>query len=73
MLTEPYAIYYASVSPVFSYGHWLVFLTNIVDIMRSPDEIFTKTLINSAGMCDLLKIKNMRSTKLDTLTLIPQE
>ncbi|MEG3841737.1 XDD3 family exosortase-dependent surface protein [Microcoleus sp. herbarium14] len=46
------------------------FLTSLVDIIRSPDEIFTKTLINSAGICDLLKIKNMRSTKLNTLTFI---
>ncbi len=46
------------------------FLTSLVDITRSPDEIFTKTLTNPAGICDLLKIKNMRSTRLNTLTFI---
>ena len=48
----------------------MVFLRNLVDITRSPDEIFTKTLTNPAGICDLLKIKNMRSTRLNTLTFI---
>ena len=48
------------------------FLTSLVEITRSPDEIFTKTLLNSAGICDLLKIKNSRSTRLDILKLISQ-
>ena len=70
VLTQAYAIYCASVSPVFSYWHWLVFLTNLVDMMRSPDKSFTETLINSVEVYDLLKIKNSRSSRLDTLTLI---
>jgi hypothetical protein len=53
-------------SLLFTYCYSLVFFTNLSDLTQSPDEIFTKTLTNPAGICDLLKIKNSRSTRLDT-------
>jgi hypothetical protein len=48
---------------------------NQVDLLitRSPDKIFTEILINSAGICDLLKITNSRSSRLENLTMIPRE